>query len=203
VELAELASLRGVSSIETVKAFLTRKDDTYRPPFGRRPVTAARQCVFIGTTNEEQFLRDRTGNRRFWPVHCERADIEALARDRDQLWAEAMMLYRQGEQWHLTAQEEALAADEQSERVLVTELEAEVADFLAGRSADSRVTVQEVLIGACHLSLKSPDYAAQAARLGVQVAHAMEACGWTRLKREGRGANRRTIYVQKAQWPAA
>jgi predicted P-loop ATPase len=197
VELAELASLRGVSSIETVKAFLTRKEDTYRPPFGRRPVTCARQCVFIGTTNEGQFLRDRTGNRRFWPVHCERADIEALARDRDQLWAEAFMLHSQGEQWHLTGAEELLAADEQSGRVLVTEIEASVADFLAGRMADAQVTVQEVLIGAFKLTPGDPNYATQAARMGTLVANAMEACGWMRLRRAGTGANKRTIYGRK------
>jgi predicted P-loop ATPase len=100
VELSELAQLRR-SVIETVKSFLTRRDDDVRHPFARRFQKCPRRCVFIGTTNEGEYLRDSTGNRRFWPVRIGQVDLDALRRDRDQLWAEAVVLYKAGKRWHL------------------------------------------------------------------------------------------------------
>lgn len=198
VELAELASIRSAASVEGVKAYLTRREDVYRPPYGRRPVTCARQCVFFGSTNESHYLRDPTGNRRFWPVKCTKVDLASLERDRDQLWAEAMMLFNEGEQWHLTAEEAALASGEQSDRVLTTELEADIAEFLAGRSDAAEVSIQEVLTGCCHLERDSADYQQQAARLNRSVALAIERAGWERIGRVGRAEKRRTIYRKKA-----
>lgn len=96
IELAELASTKR-SDVETVKTFLSKQEDTYRPAYGRRAETFKRQCVFFGTTNEEEFLRDRTGNRRFWPITVSRfADIDRLRAEVDQIWAEAVALYRAG-----------------------------------------------------------------------------------------------------------
>lgn len=97
IELAELASTKR-SDIETVKTFLSKCEDTYRPAYGRRAATFKRQCVFFGTTNEEEFLRDRTGNRRYWPITVRRTlDRDAFAENVDQLWAEAVVAYNKGE----------------------------------------------------------------------------------------------------------
>ena len=82
------------ADIERVKAFASRSADRYRPSYGRHVITAPRQCICIGTTNSERYLKDETGARRFWPVRCGRIDVAAAARDRDQLWAEALSLYR-------------------------------------------------------------------------------------------------------------
>jgi RNA polymerase sigma factor (sigma-70 family) len=79
--------------------------DVYRPPYARRSIAVPRQTVFIATTNEAEYLRDATGNRRFWPVRCGRIDFDAVSRDRDQLWAEAVHFWQAGEAWHLTAEE--------------------------------------------------------------------------------------------------
>lgn len=113
IELAELDSLSR-SEMTTVKAWITRKVDRFRAPFGRLPESHARQCILVGTTNELQPLRDPTGGRRYWMRDAHReADIAAIERDRDQLWAEAAYLYdrHRGERchWWLTPEEKRLA----------------------------------------------------------------------------------------------
>jgi hypothetical protein len=87
-EIADLAGMRR-SEVEKVKAFASRTHDRARPAYGRRRIDAARRGILIGTTNEDEYLQSQTGNRRFWPVETGTIDIEALRRDRDQLWAEA------------------------------------------------------------------------------------------------------------------
>ena len=71
VEIAELTGMRR-ADIERVKAFASRRVDRYRPSYGRHVITAPRQCICIGTTNSERYLKDETGARRFWPIRCGR-----------------------------------------------------------------------------------------------------------------------------------
>jgi putative DNA primase/helicase len=96
--LSRIAELDAISRVEVsrIKAFLTRTTDRYRPPYERYIVTVPRQCVFAGSVNPETYLRDETGNRRFWPVRCGAIELDALMRDRDRLWAEAAAQYRAG-----------------------------------------------------------------------------------------------------------
>lgn len=101
VELSELAPARR-SDAEDLKAFISGKVDKIRLPYGRRDQTIERQCVFIGTTNEDEFLNDPTGERRWWPVELSaRIDLAALKADREQLFAEAVVAYDNREQWWL------------------------------------------------------------------------------------------------------
>jgi predicted P-loop ATPase len=93
VEMGEIEQL-SKAEVETIKAFLSRSTDHYRPPYGRVAIDVPRQSVLIGTTNANEYLRDATGNRRVWPVKClsklpEGADLDWLRDNRDQLWAEA------------------------------------------------------------------------------------------------------------------
>ncbi len=148
VELAELDAL-GRAEIARVKAFLSKTFDRYRPSYGRHVVRFERQCVFAGTVNHAEYLKDETGNRRFWPVRCSgisgigRADIEGLARDRDQLWAEAVSRYRAGEKWWLETRSLVVAAaKEQDDRFQGDVWEHLIQRFVEGRSA---VTVGEIL----------------------------------------------------------
>lgn len=97
VELPELDSFGAVSQAR-IKAFITNRTDRFRPPYGKRTIELPRRCVFAGTINPEAtgFLKDPTGSRRFWPIKVGAMDLLALEEDRDQLWAEAVKLYRDG-----------------------------------------------------------------------------------------------------------
>jgi putative DNA primase/helicase len=97
-EVAELDSLRRTEA-SAIKAFLSAPVDHYRPAYGRNVIDQPRQSVFVGTTNEPEFLRDQTGSRRFWPVPIRFADLDGLAAARDQLWAEALHAYKAGAAW--------------------------------------------------------------------------------------------------------
>ena len=113
-EIAELTATRGKDA-EVVKGFITDESNTFRPPYGRSNITIHRQVVFVGTTNEQSFLTDPTGARRFWTVAVgDKLQEDAVKRDRDQLWAEAMALYLQGEEWWLTDAESVLLSEVQS-----------------------------------------------------------------------------------------
>jgi len=121
-EIAELAGLRR-ADVEAIKAFLSRQDDKARPAYGRFERSQPRQCLFVGTTNggpSDGYLSDYTGARRFWPLPVGRIDLEALKRDRDQLWAEAVHYCKEGEDLLLpeelwpdaTLQQKARSVDE-------------------------------------------------------------------------------------------
>ncbi len=91
-ELGELATL-SKGALAQVKAFITREDDKFRPPYGRTRVDHPRTTVFVGTTDQCEYLNDPEGNRRYWPVRVTQCDFKALSRDRNQLWAEAVFKY--------------------------------------------------------------------------------------------------------------
>ena len=96
IELGEMHRPHRASNA-TFKTFVTRRVDKYRPPYARNETDQPRQGVFASTVNLDQYLTDETGNRRTWPVKCGTIELEALKRDRDQLWAEAVMMYRRGD----------------------------------------------------------------------------------------------------------
>lgn len=114
-EVGELAAMNKHESA-VIKQFLTRTHDRYRIAYGKRAEDFKRRCVFFGTSNEDEFLKDLTGNRRFLPLKCEEVapsrDIwEDLPGERDQIWAEAVELYKAGAAQHLTKDEEKLAEE--------------------------------------------------------------------------------------------
>lgn len=107
VELGELAALKR-AEVENIKNFITKQVDSYRAAYDRRVQDRPRQCVFIGTTNKKEFLRDSTGNRRFWPIRLMEEEPVIPARDIltpdfvDQVWAETKVAYEAGESFLLT-----------------------------------------------------------------------------------------------------
>lgn len=116
MEVGELAGMRKAEA-ETIKLYISKQVDRFRPAYGRRLQEFPRQCVFIGTTNEEQFLRDTTGNRRFWVVDTPNDPAldmwDLTADDIRQIWAEAVELYKKGEKLFLPKDIEAMAREVQ------------------------------------------------------------------------------------------
>lgn len=105
-EIGELDSFKGHEATR-IKNFLSSKSDNYRPSYGKRSRDFPRHCVFAGTTNEDHYLTDRSGNRRFWPVRCGSVvRVQAIIEDRDQLWAEAVVRFRRGEKWFADSDKE-------------------------------------------------------------------------------------------------
>jgi len=141
----ELRAIRA-ADVERTKSFLTRRIDRYRLPYGRDVVERPRTAVFAATTNAPQYLTDETGARRYWPVACGPINVDAIRRDRDQLWAEAVHVYRAGARWWPeTDEERAALADVVEARDVVDEWEARVAREIRGTS--------ETTVGECLTAL--------------------------------------------------
>ena len=143
IELAELDYLTSRKESGELKAFLSTKEDTFREPYARASLPRPRSSVITGSCNEETFLFDKTGSRRFWVIPCEyKLDIELIKRERDRIWAAAVAAYKSGEKWWLTFE------DEETLRTLNTNFEHEdtwltpISNYLLSRS---EVTTFEVL----------------------------------------------------------
>lgn len=134
LEIGELAGLRK-AEVETLRSFLSRQNDIYRASFGKRTTPHPRQCVFFGTTNAESgYLRDTTGNRRFWPVKTlgggSKCSWDITREEVLQIWAEVMHYVKEGEKLYLDPEVEALAKAEQREAMESDEREGLVREYL-------------------------------------------------------------------------
>ena len=162
-----------------LKAFITRTHERYRPSYGRKEVIEPRQCVFIGTTNKDTYLRDETGGRRFWPAKCGVIDIDALARDRDQLFAEAMVRYRQGRLWWPDKDfERQHIMPEQVARYESDVWEEKISQYLV---LQSKVTIGDIAVQCLGFETKRIGKADQ-----NRIAAALERIGWRRERPDGK-----------------
>jgi putative DNA primase/helicase len=188
-EAAELSRVRN-SEMDRIKAFLAARSDTYRPPYERRAHEFKRQVVFCGTVNPDSYLSDPTGNRRFWDCPVGAIDIEALQRDRDQIWAETVARYRSGGVWWLDSTDTIAAAAEHQDSVTVEdEWEAALHTWLhmPGRNySHTGITSLELLTSALGIE-KGRITRGDSTRVGI----AMAKLGWTR---------RRVITHGKRSW---
>lgn len=135
IEVSELQAFDR-SSVEAIKGFLSKQTDRYRPAYGRMMKEYPRECVFFGTTNTPDFLRDTTGGRRFWPVDIDRQSrtksvIDDLPKERDQIWAEAVHYFKAGETLYLTGEVEQAAISIQEDHREVDTWEGMLLDFIA------------------------------------------------------------------------
>lgn len=192
VEFAELEAL-GKADAAAVKRFVSSPIDSYRPSYGRTEIEVPRQCVFAGTVNDSQYFRDTTGNRRFWPVRCDREiDVEGIARDRDQLWAEARNAFRAGEHWWPEDTEHRqLCEDQQEERLEADAWEGMIAEWMETPIVrmKSEITLADVLKDA--LGFRSQDGGAKPWSPTDQkrAARALARLGWARVRRDSPDRN--------------
>jgi predicted P-loop ATPase len=188
IEIAELDAMsRG--EVSKIKAFVSRKTDRFRPPFGRRVAEIPRQCVFWGTTNSSGYLKDETGARRFWPIACTTLDLAGLRQARDQLWAEADQMYQTGVKWWITDSKVLKAAEaEQAERYSGDVWDDLIATYIAARTS---VTIHELLTDAV---FKHTDQQSQADQ--NRVVRILNSMGWEKYRaRDGDARSNR--YRQK------
>lgn len=177
-EFAELDSF-GKAEVTKIKSFIASASDYFRASFDRRARDYPRQVVFGGTTNEDHYLTDPTGNRRFWPVRVTRViDIEWLEENRDQLFAEAMQRWSEGARMHPTLEEEErLFAPQQKLREVENAIASAIAVFLDSDKAALMTEVTTVqmlgLIGIGVEKLGPGRYHEK------QAAAALRALGWT------------------------
>lgn len=141
-EVAELDSVRRSANSAT-KAFLSAQEDVYRPAYGRHAVTVKRHVVFAGTTNEAQFINDQTGSRRYWPVKVKNIDLEWVAKNRDQLWAEAIVEFNAGERWWLEDESSDSLSTESEEYRHIDPWMERIADWLV--SSPGSLTTRNIL----------------------------------------------------------
>jgi Virulence-associated protein E len=176
-EIADLAGMKR-ANVEKIKAFVSRTHDRTRPAYGRHRVDAPRRCVFFGTTNEDNYLKSQTGNRRFWPVRTGTIDIDALRRDRDQLWAEAAAIEARGLPLVLPEDLWAAARIAQDERREQDPWEVVLADmrgtvFASDHGDEERIRSRELLKDKLGLSDKEVTSAH-----AIRLKRTMTALGW-------------------------
>jgi hypothetical protein len=179
VEVGELSAI-GKADTEALKAFITRQEERFTPKFGRKEVTEPRQCVFAGSTNKAAYLKDETGARRFWPFKVGRIDLDALTKDRDQIFAEAVLAYRAGGKWWPEGDfEREHIKPQQAARFEADAWQELIATFLKGRES---VTIAEVATGA--LGIETGKIGTEVQRRITAVLVLLE---WTRGKRTAGG----------------
>lgn len=185
-EIAELEQFNR-SEVTAVKAFMSSQKDRYREPYGRRMKNQLRRTVFAATTNEGQYFKDMTGNRRFWPVKTGRLDLDGLRRDREQILGEAVHRMRAGELWYPTRSEQSdLINPEQESRELWDEWAGDIYDYIEAEDQASllvnakkrnRVTARELLTKALGFEIHKIGNARSET---MRVSNIMRKYGWTK-----------------------
>jgi putative DNA primase/helicase len=187
-EIAELEQFNR-SEVTAVKAFMSSQKDRYREPYGRRMKNQPRRTVFAATTNQDEYFKDATGNRRFWPVDARKLDLAALRQDREQLIAEAVHLMRKGVKWYPTPEQQRRLIDpHQQSREMLDEWTGRIWEYLEGKDAEGkdtfnpkldRVSSRQILVKALHFDLnKIGTGKSETTRVGI----IMKKLGWGRSR---------------------
>lgn len=190
IEYAEIDAL-GKREAASVKNFMTTATDTYRPPYGTGPEDFPRQSIFLGTVNPGaagSYLNDGTGGRRFWPVETGDIDTEGLRADIEQLYAEAMALYRAGAKPYLSEQYSGLLAEEVAKRQIIDPITEALADYFSANPHEVHVNVKWLAVNVCNINVER--YDANARR---RVLEALKYLGWV-------ACGKHKLYVRPVGW---
>jgi len=194
VWLYEIAELDSFNRSETtaVKAFITNMIDRFRAPYGRRMLNVERRTCFCATTNQDEYFKDTTGNRRFWPIRCGHIDLALLALLRDQLFAEAVDMVDAGSKWYPTREEQRELIEPQQEmRELEDVWTPRLYRFVEGISESEdrvplqrldEVTAETLLTRALHIEIGKISAAKGDT---MRIASCMGRMGWKKRRRTG------------------
>jgi putative DNA primase/helicase len=194
VELAELDSFSRADSSAS-KSFFSRITDRFRVPWGRRPADVPRQCVFAGTVNHFTFLKDDSGNRRYWPVEVGPLKLDWLRAQRDQLWAEAFDLFNKGQIWWPTPEEKALFEDVQERHYVGDAWEPMVVGYVTEQLAHHpahEFSTTEVMNECLKLDTRAMDRNAQ-----MRVGSCLQRMGLVRARSSVVGADGNRAYIYR------
>lgn len=170
VEISELDAF-SKAEVNTIKKVITCQNDRFRPPYGRATMDFPRQCVFVGTTNEDTYLRDNTGARRFWPIKISTIDIARIRNEREQLFAEAVERFNSGEIWHEVPKE---AIKIQEMRRQGDEWEWVIAQYMEEHPCGERgITLAEIADKALFIHIEKLDRMIQ-----IRIGRALRAIGY-------------------------
>lgn len=190
VEVTEMDAF-SKAGITKVKQVVTCKVDRYRTPYGKHAEDHPRQSVFIGTTNKDDWNRDDTGARRFWPIRCTDINLDYIRQNRNQLFAEAIYRLKAGEDWHTMPNTETKA--EQRERYTDDPWTAPTMEYLVGKND---VTTQEILDDAVKLPTnrqQRPDVS--------RIVAILRMAGWIKGAQQRRNGVVRNIWVRPVEKP--
>lgn len=179
-EWGEIERIFGQKDTSTIKAFLTRREDVFRRPWGRTMEKTPRRSIIVASTNRDDFLSDPTGNRRYWVVKCEQEiDTDKLKEDRDKIWSAAIALFKRGEIWWLTKDEEAVRAEKNKDYASEEIWFAKIQRYLDSYP-EPTVTTSEVLEKALDVPTAHQDRSGQ-----IRVAKVLGELGWQKKKSHG------------------
>ncbi len=173
---------------EELKAFITRRKDLFRPPYGRSALEFPRQSIIVGTANSTEFLVDSTGSRRYWivPLATNKININLLKEERDRIWSAAVKAYRNGEQWWLSESEEKLSNHNNQQFQIVDEWQGAIADYLEYRE---KVSVTEILQQVFDFEAGKIDRRAQ-----MRVANILTSLQWKKVGQQKHQGKRQVIW---------
>lgn len=194
LEIAELDAFNRAESTR-IKQFITQTEDRFRPPYGKRMISLQRQTVFAATTNNYEYHKDPTGNRRFWSVLCTKINLDQITEWREQMFAQALAEVQAGEPCYPTRdQERSLIMPEQEQREIVDVWHQPIYEWL--HKDDQRRTNEfstwEILAGAIKMPTDKMDGQRSAA---TRVGNCMAKFGWSK-KRGERNKQRVWLYVR-------
>ncbi len=174
IEIAELDSFVRAEATK-IKQVISCRTDRFRAPYARAAQDNPRQCVFVATTNESTYLKDNTGGTRFWPIKTQRVDLDRIARDREQLFAEAVARFKKGETWHEMPKD--ATAKEQEDRRQADEWEQIIGDFLRD---SEQTTIKDIAV---HLKIEIAklDMVAQ-----KRIGNVLRVIGWEKKTVRGK-----------------